>query len=202
MITDPFKYSEFTKMRNVINRIFTGIGICFFLVSENFIYMVAAALIFTDPKEYLIDFTFRWKYARISRYIEIFSLVKFIALKIALTVVIIWIAVKTKLALKESAAMSPDKNKLSAHRRLFYFTLIPLGINVLNLVPEALDAASPLPQLYNHHSTESIIMRTDVRICITAVTATIGSFSYDLAFPILFPKVRSSMSCLKDVNEK
>ena len=77
------------------------------------------------------------EYLRVSRGIEIFTLVKFILFKLAFSLVVVYLAMKTRKALEESDRLS--KTKQSPHKRIFYFCLIPIGINVLFLIPECMN---------------------------------------------------------------
>ena len=196
MIQNPFFYAEFCEKRNILKYLAVGFGLSWLLVMENIIQITAASLVITDYKEFLYDGPQQEEYRQVTNVLDKYRLVKFVITKLLYSAVIIVVAIKTKSALRESSEMTTDKNKERLYKRLFLFTLIPLGINFWNLFSECLDEVWPLPEgIRNDYENRSFYMRKDARTYISASTATIASFAYFVAFPLLFPKVKQSITC-------
>ena len=200
MVCDPFLYSEYSEMKNIISRLLIGCSFCFVLACDNLIYIVTAAIVLQDPLKYMLfDSPEMSLYKQISRGLEIFHLVKFALLKVLYSGVVIFLTHKTRIALMESENMANAQNqaKESVHKRILCFSLIPLGINFFYLIPELLNEISPAPQTLAF-ATDEVTPPMHVRSCITACMVTVGSFSYFIAYPIVFPAVRHFLCCRKD----
>ena len=139
-------------------------------------------------------------YRKISRAAEIFHLIKLILLKLMYSGSVIFLTHKTRIALLESEniANAQDQAKKAAHRRILCFSMIPLGINFFYLIPELLNEIFPPPQAVSLLFVEKVWPPMHVRSCITACMVTIGSFSYFIAYPIVFPAVRHFICCKRN----
>ena len=149
MVCDPFSYSKFIEMKNVVQKLLIGFGICFLLACDNFIYIIAAHIVLRHPNKYLsFEATEITLYLKISRSVEIFHFTKLILLKLLFAGAIIFMAHNTRMAFKESSdvAGAQSQAKHAAHKRIFYFTLIPLFINLVFLIPELMNEIFPAPQ--------------------------------------------------------
>ena len=195
MIQNPLSYAEFCQKSNILKYLAVGLGVNLGLVLEKIAKIIVALVVITDIKEYLDHGPQMKRYHRITDILDKYRLTKFVLTKMIYSVVIIIIAIRTKAALKESSDLTTDKTKKRLYKRLFLFTLIPLGINFWNLSSECLDEIWPLSEgLYGNDNTKFFIQK-DTRTYISASTATIASFSYFVAFPLLFPKVKQSITC-------
>ena len=196
MVCDPFSYSEYSELKNIVRQLVIGCSICFLLACDNFTYIAAAAIVLKDPSKYLLDWSPEMNfYFRISRCTEIFHAVKILTMKLLYSGLVIFLSHKTRLGLLESENMANVRNqaKVSAQRRIFLFALVPLGINFFYLIPELLIEIFPNPQLISMDSGTTPPVH--VRSCISACMVTIGSFSYFIAYPIVFPAVRRYLCC-------
>ena len=203
MIHDPIKYADFCSKCNVLKLLLIGLCGCFLMVLEDVIVIIVGHMMITDPKEFVFDGPQMAQFHSFTEVLKICSLVKFTLIKFIYSVVIIIIATRTKKALNESARLIANNNKSSLYQGLFVFTLVPLGLNFWYSFSECLDEILPLSDLVQtrklHSYTVSVtLLRKDVRMYISACTATVGSFAYFIAFPILFPKVRESILCGKN----
>ena len=200
MICDPFSYSEYSEIKNIIRQLLIGCGFCFLLACDNFIYIGAAAFVLQDPSKYMrIASPEMDLYRKISRGVGIFHLIKFIVFKLFYAGAVTHLTHKTRLALTESENMNnaQDQAKRAAHNRILCFSMIPLGINFFYLIPELMSEISPAPQTISL-VMEEVTPPMHVRSCITACMVTVGSFSYFIAYPIVFPAVGHFLCSRKD----
>ena len=195
MIQNPLSYAEFCEKSNILKYLAAGLGVNLVLVLEKMAQIVAAQIIITDFKEFLYHGPQMVTYLKVTNILDKYRLTKFVMTKMIYSVVIVIIAIRTKAALKESSELTTDKNKKGLYKRLFLFTLIPLGINFWNLFSECLDEIWPLPEGLDAPDSSKVFIRKDIRTYISASTATIASFAYFVAFPLLFPKVKQSITC-------
>ena len=201
MIHDPLSYASFCAKINVFKYLAIGLGICIVLVLEFLIEIIAVHVIITDPKEFILDGPQMVQFLSFTNVLDKYSLVKFIIIKVVYSGVIIVIATKTKAALQQSADFNSDAKKERLYKRLFIFTLIPLAINFWYLFPECLNVIWPLNEIiYDTHSRD-FFARKDIRTYVSATIATFASFSYFVAFPLLFPKVKEAIMCRKQEGE-
>ena len=195
MICNPLFYAEFCSNNNVFKYLGVGLGISFALVLEDLIEVIAVCVVFTNPKELLAPGSQYVRYNNIANVVRKYSLVKFIVAKVIYSGIIITLAAKTKAALNQSEEMKQDKKKSQLYKNLFIFTLIPLGINFWYLFPELLDEIWPLTRPFNNARGRTFFLRKDTRAYIYATMTTIASFTYFVAFPLLFPKIKESIMC-------
>ena len=135
MICHPLTYSEFTSIKSMAKYFLCGTGVCLVLVADSFV------MIFIEL--YLLK---HWAYStnvyllkKAMTGFATFKVIKMIALKTVYTIVILKMAMKTKAGLDESMNMNMNARKQSLHKRLFYFTLIPILLNFLFFAHEILD---------------------------------------------------------------
>ena len=199
MVNDPLKYSEFCNKQNILKLLALGVCACFFMAIENVIEIIAAYIIITDPKEFAFQGPQMLEYLSFAKVLRYYSQIKFSVAKLLYSVMIIIIATRTRKALKGSADMSSNNknNKGTLYRSLFFFTLIPLGLNFWYLFSECLDEIWPLSD-FQTCQLRGPLSRKDIRMYISSCTATVGSFTYFVAFPLLFPKVKQSIMCVKE----
>ena len=195
MVCNPLLYAEFCTKSNVIKYLGVGVVVCFVLVLEDIIEMIASGVIITDPKELMKMGPQMIEYINFVDILAKYRLVKFIVAKVIHSGVIIMLAAKTKAALNQSVEMTQDKKKSQLYKRLFIFTLIPLGINFWFLFPELLNVIWPLSTPLNKAAYRTFFLRKDVRAYIHASMTAIASFTYFVAFPLLFPKIKESIMC-------
>ena len=195
MIHDPLSYAEFCSKINILMYLGAGLGICLALVMEYFIEIIVVCMIITDPEEFMFKGPQWVQFSSITNILRRYSLVKFIATKVIYSGVIIGMAARTKTALRQSTEINADKKKSRLYKRLFIFTLIPLGMNFWNLFPECLDELWPISRSIDNTYDRSFFLRKDTRTYIDAITATVATFTYFVAFPLLFPKVKESIMC-------
>ena len=193
MICDPLTYVEFGRKSCVLKYCLQGLFFCFLITCEKLGKVIALVILYRDPAQYynprsepVVTF------ANYHEGTRIFSIVKFILLKVGYAVAIVYMAIKTKAALRQSSSMTQDNSdqKQDLHRRLFYFTLIPLGNNFFFFLPELLREIFPESRLVSYN-----IIPKPVETCLPASVVVVGSFAYFFGFPILFPKVREAMIC-------
>ena len=91
-----------------------------------------------------------------------------------------------------------DCRRNTVHRRIFYYSLIPLFLNAANLVPDMIRVITTQTIVGpdNHVCEHSEpFFRDDVRLCPTIVIFTIGSFSYFICYLVIFKNVRKALIC-------
>ena len=133
-------------------------------------------------------------YVSVRNGIDTFKLVKMTLFKIISMGTICKVSWSTKKALDESSKMAGDKAKIILYRRLFGFSLLPLFLNLLYIIPEAMagksyDLAKP------NCMKRTFFGKRDSKMCTMALIVTMGTFSYKVAYALLFPKVRAAMLC-------
>ena len=193
MIHDPLSYAEFCTKSNISKYLGAGVIVSFALVLENVIEIIAVPMIITDPKRFVFGRPQQMQFLSLSNVLDKYSLVKFIITKVIYSGVIIKIAAKTKAALQQSTELNSDTGKVRLYKRLFLFTLIPLGINFWYLFPECLDEIWPLYKIDISDTDRNFFSRKDTRTYIHSIMATLASFTYFVAFPLLFPTIKASI---------
>ena len=111
MVCNPLVYAEFCLKSNVFKYLGAGLGVCFALVLEDIIEMIAASVIITDPKEVIGVGPQLVRYTNIAHVLAKYSLVKFLVAKVVYSGIILTMAAKTKAALNQSEGMTQDKKK-------------------------------------------------------------------------------------------
>ena len=135
MICNPFQYADLVQKNLIWKYLGLGCLLCFMLASDN-LWIVAVALYwFRDGKTFMIYYR---TYNEIANNIDKYTIGKTIMIKIAYAVVIGKMSWTTKKALEESTKMVGSKSKTNLHRRLLYFSLLPLFLNVVFSIPEAI----------------------------------------------------------------
>ena len=197
MVCFPLQYHEFCEAGVQLQYFVCGTMACLFFASESLMHITIAVIFLSDQKKLISDQSSYYLYNKIFKGIKIFDLTKTIAFKLIYAAAVVRLSLKTKEALHQSSQMAASEAKASLHRRLFYFSLIPLFINVLFTFPEVLWLLDPIDQHVVDCEGQSILLRDDVRVCIAAATVTVGSFFYVVGFTLLFPKVRNAITCQK-----
>ena len=190
MICDPLKYSEFCEFRSVFKCLLIGISFCIFISCDHvFAITVTVVHILTQLTK------FSWRnslaYEDMNDKIEIFTLVKIIVVKIVYIVCVVRMSLSIQRALRKSNDLNKNGKKQELHKRIHFFTAIPIGVSVMLIFPELLIAVSPANQVVSAVCTEiSLIQSLVVRACVTVTLITMGTLAHYLGYFVLVPKTR------------
>ena len=183
MVTDPFRYKEYSSTKNVLGYLLKGTVGCFFLTLDSI------AILFVKPLA--LQETFKTGvqgiYGKIMYGISIVKFVKSILFKMIYSIIIVNIAIMTKNSLENDTSLSPDDKRKTLRKRLFYFMLIPLFVHVLYLSHEIVD--------WLCHDLETEVMEFEELSLLKLVTLSIGSLAYVLGYIVIFPKARKAFTC-------
>ena len=188
MICNPLKYADFCKKLHLIKVILSGTGVCALLACTNIVNMTIAIILltFNDGLDQSV-----LKYNNITDGINIFDIIKTVILKVVYSVVITRLSLSSKSGLDQSSKMASNQNdQKSIFKKFFYFSLMPIFINILFLIHEIPDATF---SVFNESTCGSHLVRVDIRFCLTTSAVTIGLLSYLFSFLILFPKIRKTI---------
>ena len=126
---------------------------------------------------------------------NVFKLLKIFVIKVTYGFLIVRFFISVKKSLKESAALSNNKEREKSHRNLLHFILIPLFLNLLFLchdIPKA---------VFSFIEPDCESNREEIFGGICACVFTVGSFSYFVGYITFFPKIREALfTCGKVVN--
>ena len=197
MVHHPLDYSEFCTIKNIAKYILLGIVACIVLSSGHICHI--GLYLFYRYKPLIISNN---KVPKNEDNIEMFSMIIFVVFKVSYPCLVGTLAYKVKRSLTESEGMAEtNEAKRRVHRRLFWFTTIPIFMNFFFLLPEILSLLAPM-----HRSSykklaidcNSFIRRKEVQVSINAVMVMIGSFSYFVGYVLLIKKIRAFIFCKKD----
>ena len=196
MICNPFQYADLVKKNIIWKYLGWGCLVCLVLASDD-LWVVAVALYwFQDNVSYMIHSE---TYDKIANDIDKFTKGKIFLIKIVYAAAILKMSWGTKKALEESAKMAGSKSKIYVHRRLFYFSLIPLFLNIIFSIPESIAEFNQQRETnFNLDClTESWYQREDVRMILMGTVLPIAVILYIVAYLIIFPKLRARFLCMK-----
>ena len=194
MICNPFQYADLIEKNLIWKYLSWGCLLCLVLASDD-LWIVAVALCwFQDTLMYMNEFE---KFNEIADNIDKFTIGKMTLIKIVYAVAIVKMSWKTKNALEESSKMVGSKAKTKLHRRLFYFSLIPLFLNIVFSIPESFDLLHQRRQTNMNLDcfTEGWHQRDDVKMILMGLALPMAIISYIVAYLIIFPKLRASFVC-------
>ena len=196
MVCKPFDYKKFCKPRKIIQYLSVGVLACFASAMDDLIHLIVSFVRISDDSFFHETGQFL-TYFSIRDGIDTFSLVKMILLKMIYTGFIIKLSWDTKKALNESAKMAGESAKHSLYRRLFGFSLLPLCLNLLFIIPEAIAESKSVKNdmIWINCQQNGIFERVDVKMGILASMVTCGSFSYIIAYVALYSNVRRAFGC-------
>ena len=194
MVCKPFDYKEFCKKEKLIKNLFIGAGFCLIASSDQLVEL-AFEIYYTamdDEKDPSIGMILRFSHKNIHFGIDVFNFVKIMVTKMVFSVAVARLAWLTRSGLITSDRTSKRNTRM--YNRLFYFSLIPLFLNVIFTVHEVLNLLVPILDTENPLSTipfpdESVIARIQVSVI------TFGSLTYCMAYLILFSNVRNIFLC-------
>ena len=179
--------AEYAKTSKTLRRVATGIIVCFFLGFDILIkipFRLYETILTTDVK-YITYLG-----------LKIFYVTKVGIIKIIYCLYIIRISLKTKRCLKESGKLRKNERSDKIFRSLVYFTLIPLFLSILFLghdIPEAVHSLTTAGE--KGCKKHDILIDWKVKICVTAIFVTLGSFAYGISYIVLFPNTRRGWTC-------
>ena len=201
MVCEPLKYADFCQNRALVQHLSLGLAVSLVSSADHFLVFLFRLVRLnggmSDIQHMITTFDVNWA-------INVFTSIKMMVMKTAYSIVVIKLALKTKASLSDSETMAANqaegerqRQRKALHRRLFHFSLIPLFLNFLFLVYEIFDIGLPFVQhekRVNDCVMPHLFDRFGVKLVITAVVFTVGSFSYVVGCLLLFPKVREAIS--------
>ena len=201
MVCHPFSYATHAKITNIMKYVAASSVICCLLAANCLVPGISAKVLlgtyFCVWREEDIEM-----FQRIMKIEEIYGWAKFVILRIAYTLVAIFLAIKTKIELNASSNLHGRNDKREVYQRIFKFSLLPLGINFLLLIPEILNETFATHESFivKHLGGSKKLDANDlsqqfIRLAVTACTMSFSLFLYWIAFPILFPQLRMSLRC-------
>ena len=119
-----------------------------------------------------------------------FRLFKTVLLKVVFAVVSMNLVLKIRKSLNDSTETSDNGRKGILYRRLLVFSLISFFVNVLFLIHDVLSFVAPHDRLNLKCKNESVLLRNDVQMMISAVIISVGSSFNFLGIIFLFEKAR------------
>ena len=191
MICKPMQYAEFASWKNLLVYFLGGAGLSVVLSIDSMARTLLAPNGIPLPEdqktgtliigEYVLH---DWMFG-----LEILKMVKIVVLKVVYCVMTIKLAMWTKQGLNESLEISQNQRKQGLFQRLFYFTLIPI---ILNLIYTA----------YEFMSINAVYLRgyfpdisPDVRLIVALSIFSLGTLVYFVGFFLLFPGLRKTLLC-------
>ena len=190
MICQPLKYEEFRSFKNIAKHLFICLALSTFASVDQAILLVTSIVVSIVSQYH--SFTL---FNDIIYGVDVFKIVKVIVLKVFYSVVAIRLALLTRKGILQSAKMSNNQNK-KLHHRLFFYSLTPLLINILNFIPELLDSLYPM--FWNPCFGKTDLTLFNAFLCLKVTIFSLGSYIYFLTFLLLFPKVRDAYRCKKN----
>ena len=110
MVVDPFSYAEHEKICNTMKYIAVGNAICLIAACDQLVYVAAASLLIDDPKKFYYYQSIQLQqYQEIVYGLRIFNIVKFTVLKIAYSIIVLYLAFKIRMELQNSANLAADR---------------------------------------------------------------------------------------------
>ena len=95
--------------------------------------------------------------------------------------------------------MAGENAKHELYGRLFGFSLLPLALNLLFIIPEAVAESKAVSNefVWRFCYTKGFFDRVDLKTGLVASMITCGSFSYIIAYVALYPNVKNALLCKK-----
>ena len=195
MISNPFDYTKFSRVSQIIKRL-SICALASLIVSSDKLFHIIF-LNSRNSSEGVFDTDALIAQISARHKIDIVSLIKFILFKIIYTGIIIKMTWETKKCLNESARMAGDKARLVVYHRLFWFSVLPLCLNLILIFPEALTEvySSDLEMHDRDCVSKNVLLQLDVRKSVMTVMVTICPLSYIVAYSVLYPNVKNALSC-------
>ena len=204
LVCQPLVYTQFVTGKKLLVKIVLGTVACVALSGEPLVMMIVATFLplQVNEQEFLDRFQL---YSRIEYAAQIFTIIEFFLLRVTLSVAVLKMALLTRDGLIRSENLHQtskndniNRRRNTVHRRIFYYSLIPLFLNAANLVPDMIRVITPQTIIGpNNHVCEHSeqFFRDDVRLCPTIVIFTIGSFSYSICYLVIFKNLRKALVC-------
>lgn len=201
MICFPFEYKEYCQLGNQIRRMCLGLVISFALASYKLTYILLQYLLPNENNDGKFDIS---KRTLIEMVHESLALAVLINYKVICSVVIVKKSLRTRKSLKELAAIGNAQNnsKRESHKRIFYFSLIPLLNNILSFWPDTIERVEPLVEIvhllkedFSYNNNNFLILSDDFILITQATVFSFISFSFLVGYLVFFPSIRQKFFC-------
>ena len=194
MICQPFDYAKFSENKQVLIRLAIGTSVCFILSCDCLIdifyrlYYHGAMKIRTDESpENIILASF------------IIKVIKLTTIKISYGVANIKMFLNIRHSLSESTKMNQNSEREKSHRNLQNFILVPFFLNILFLGHDVPKVIGLIKKKFVKNC-ESLLLRPEFVQGLPAAVFTLGSYAYNIAYLVFFPKLRKALFC-RETNE-
>ena len=185
LICKPFQYHDFAKYDHILKIVSMGTLSCFLLASDQVALTLISCIYspISDPQNLP-------KKIDISRWINVAHFGKQMMLKVGYTIAVVNMAKSVKQSLINSRNMANKNEKFYLHLRLFYFTLIPIFLNLLFATHEILSAMTAIC-IHNFCGKKlGNFIKSDLIACLTGANITTGTFVYFIGYFLLFSELR------------
>ena len=166
-----------------------GVALCLFLTCDKIVDMAFEIHYIIITPEYGV-------HGRVARYegnkavhhgLNVYSFILGISPKIIFSILVVRLAWLTRSSLRESAQFSGRTKTF--HRGIFYFSLIPLFLNIMFTGHEVLGLLQPI------HGFHRLFLSDTHLLLIESAMFTLGSFFYLIGYLTIFPNVKKTILC-------
>ena len=180
MVCYPFHDSKFCETKTIFRYLMIDTLLCFFIANKNIVQIINMTANFFDAEQILLNHADLQKTLEFANGVKLMGTLRCIITEVGYLIAVAKLALKTQKSLHESEKMGNKSPRDSLHRRIFYFTLMPLVVNLAYMFPQVIRILDINRVIGVHKKCIEMffLMRGPGLTCLTTCIFSVSSFGY------------------------